>query len=183
MPRALENREEVFETVRALYFQGLKTSAISEMTGVKQKTIRTWSTRYGWGVIASELNGEMKQAVVRSVRREIAKLSEELRLELADEVLEQANALRKKRIRSASELGNKNGVQGRAAVTKTIVESAEKVFGWDGQQTRTPLLRGDFPDEIDVHSETSVESPATPAPALPEHVNSEIGPETIRDGN
>lgn len=63
-------------------------------------------------------NGLMKQGV-------------RLRTALATELDQQAECLAREPVAAYSELANSKDGQGRAAVVKTIVEAATKVYGWD----------------------------------------------------
>jgi len=75
MPQPLANREDILETAKKLMLQGVKTAAISEQTGVKPKTIRTWINRYGWNHLASrqrEIASGHADTTLRDTREELS---------------------------------------------------------------------------------------------------------------
>lgn len=69
----------------------------------------------------------MSKAVISS----LAKQGNKLRTALATELDQQAECLAREPVAAYSELANSKDGQGRAAVVKTIVEAATKVYGWD----------------------------------------------------
>ena len=56
------NSESLRETVKLLFYQGLKTRVISDETGLKPATIKTWGNRYGWNKTVAHPPGKPSRA-------------------------------------------------------------------------------------------------------------------------
>ena len=141
MPRALANRETVFETVKALVIQGVKTSEISQRCDVNPKTIRTWSRRYGWRAIASNVRQDVNEAVACTTSLGLKSVGERVRGSLANEIEAQVQLLEQRPAKCLKELQTSNG---RTAVVRGIIESAATVFGWSKDAGTPFILNGSF---------------------------------------
>lgn len=129
MPEALP--ATVMEIARALFYQGLKYSEISQQTGVKEATIRSWVFKKGWNTTKEQTKQSLQQAGKQSLALETAKdlaaESKHLRALVSDELRDQIQTLRNQPVKKASDVAGKNG---RAATTLTIVKAASEVYGW-----------------------------------------------------
>ena len=141
MPQRLEADREL---VKQLVIQGLKISKISELTGVKPKTIRTWSGRGEWSKIASDSSVALEQtgekALAVQVARNLAERSEAVRSKLAMVVEDQADLLVQDPAAKLSQLANSPKGQGHASVVKTVTEAASTIFGWKDKEERTGMI-------------------------------------------
>lgn len=152
MPKPLANREDVFEVAKAFVTQGVKTSVISERTGVNPKTIRTWSRRYGWIKTASIVRQDVNQAVTATVVDDLKSIGGRVREALAVEIESQAQLLAKEPAESIKDLATSQGKQGRAVIVKTIAETAGNVFGWNESPKERPLLQIGMVEKLDVRA-------------------------------
>jgi hypothetical protein len=141
MPQPIEANREL---VKSLYIQGVKISIISTQTGVKTKTIQTWSSRYKWGRIASETREAMRETGQKSLAAEIGvdlgKNSDLIRERLSHELLAQTEVLSKSKPESFGELRNTPEGQGRTQVAKVLADTASVVHGWDSLAGAKPLI-------------------------------------------
>ena|SRR5690349_2276894 len=130
------NPETLRETVKLLFYQGLKTRVISEETGVKPATIKTWINRFKWNRTVSEANGirEARAAVngAGEVAVSMSARSAQLRSELADEIQNQLAVLRRNPVKPG-EIGNSG--EGRASIVKRLAETACLVHNWAAENT------------------------------------------------
>lgn len=152
------------EMVKQLFLQGLKYSAIAERTGVNQKTVRTWSSRYGWTQIATQAKQSVVKACKDAVLTGLQARGDAIRLKLVEEVECQVDILMKTKPRYVSDLRNDNGLQGRSALAKSIIDSATVLFGWEDQKQPGLILVGELRrfDEgkvVDVESSLVVSGP------------------------
>jgi hypothetical protein len=149
MPQRIEADRE---TVKQLWLQGLKISKISELTGVNPKTIRTWSSRYGWSRIASETRLALKQtgekALVAQVVADLDFRSRAARAKLAEVLEGQAELIAQNPPSKLGQLANTPKGQGLASVTKTIVEASAKIFGWKEKEERDGLIQLEAADIV-----------------------------------
>jgi hypothetical protein len=154
MPQRIEADRE---TVKQLWLQGLKISKISELTGVNPKTIRTWSSRYGWGKIASDSSVALEQTggkvLVAQVVADLDFRSRAARAKLAEVLEAQAELIAQNPPSKLGQLANTPKGQGLASVTKTIVEASAKVFGWKEKEERDGLIQLEAADIVTLRQE------------------------------
>lgn len=125
--------EPTQETCKALYLQGFDHSQIAEKTGVKQGTIRTWIYRYDWRTLRSTISTHLETRVTtpliaQSVKNASAKVRDALSTELSQTCDQLAKVKPGRTLRKLNE---------RQEVIAKVVQSANKVFGWDQQSTST----------------------------------------------
>ncbi len=137
MPEALKVDREV---VRALALQGLKPAQIAEKVGMKSSTVKTWLHRMGVSKTVSEtkeiLETGPRQDMALGIATDMAAKSKAAQAALSDVMMNQISVLQNDPVTRTGQLRNTPAGQGRAAVAKTVVEAASKVFGWDAQSAR-----------------------------------------------
>lgn len=139
MPAPLANREQLMDTVKALWLSGLRDDRIIEQTGVKLGTLKTWIHRYSWNELRIKVRDSVNTGVAKVVGESLERQSNAVRRSLGAFVERAANEMDASKI-SAKSLGNSSKRQGQAAIVKTLAESAEKVFGWDNNSKSTVTL-------------------------------------------
>lgn len=144
---------------KALWLQGYKGSQIAAKIPVKARTVDTWANRFKWSALLSKTT----QIVLSRVKPVENERSDALRESFANELHSAANALSKSPISHYRELPNTPEGQGRAVVLKTLVETADKLYGWSAQASGNTynfaVLESADPIAIDV--------PSTSEPAKP----------------
>lgn len=140
MPAAVKIDREL---VQALYLQGLNREDICKQTGLKQGTLRTWVARFKWDTLKEQARQALETAAQPSLAVQVAKdlsaKSKAAREALAGELDTQLQALKTTPANGFADLRNTPEGQGRAAVAKTIAETAAKVFGWDNETTKNSV--------------------------------------------
>lgn len=147
--------QAVRDACQVLYCQGATPAFIARQFSLPVGTVAKWAERGGWRLLRDELQAQTAKVSRSVVGRSLTHASNELRAQLAEELADQVNALRRAPCKKASELRNTRNKQGRAAVVKTVVESAAAVFGW-GSSDKPGLILPMVGD-----------APADGAPALP----------------
>lgn len=129
MPEALP--ATVMEIARALFYQGLKYSEISQQTGVKEATIRSWVFKKGWNTTKEQTKQALQQSGKASLALETAKdltaQSKQLKEMVSQSLVDQMQVLKNKPAKSVKQVAGKDG---HASTTLTIVKAASEVFGW-----------------------------------------------------
>jgi hypothetical protein len=118
--------KEIRETVQVLFFAGIPPHAITAKTGVPKHTVQKWATRGGWVAARDALAQHIDGAVASTIAEKLSQRSEQLQDALSGELVEQTQVLREHPPRSVGDL-----IKGRSATVKTIVDSSDKLFGWN----------------------------------------------------
>jgi len=167
------------EKAKTLWELGQRPPEISKVTGVKPGTIHMWATRGNWEISLPQPSNAVRgvrvvQAVqVSDAPKPLANASGEARAKLSGVLATTIRQLERLRF-TGSSLRNSGGKQGYAAVLKSVVETAEIVYGW--RQDDKPgvlFLAGRLPEPPDP---VAVAKPITeiganlPPPPEPENV-------------
>lgn len=138
MPEALP--ATVMEIARALFYQGLKYSEISQQTGVKEATIRSWVFKKGWNTTKEQTKQALqqtgKESLALQTAKDLASQSKHLKEMVSQSLVDQMQVLKDKPAKSVSKVAGKDG---HAATTLTIVKAASEVFGW-GQDNGNSII-------------------------------------------
>jgi hypothetical protein len=127
-PRSYQHDLSVRERCEALYKSSLLPAAISKQTGVRKGTITQWAKRYHWTEKRDKIVLGSGKDVAATIAHEFEHQSDEVRGLLAVEA-----------VRQASELAvNPNST---AATFKTVVDAADKLFGWSKQEGTGCLIQ------------------------------------------
>jgi hypothetical protein len=118
----------VRQQVEALYKSGYLPAVIATQTGLKKTTIATWADRYHWRESRDKVVRQNENGVAATVAYKLERRSSELRDSISAELLDQAQMLRQYPPKSVGSL-----INGRSATVKTIVDSGDKLFGWNKQ--------------------------------------------------
>lgn len=166
MPKALP--EAVRDEVKVLFVAGFTPEHISKQKGVNPRTIHQWSRRHGWINLRDKLQGKVNKAVVATVTNGLQSQSDSIRARLASELERSTAALEKTPVRGANALANTPARQGRAAILKTLADTAATVFDWSAGSVSGLVLVGSFsqadPDN-QIQPVVEVASTVTPEPA------------------
>lgn len=154
--------QHVRDTVQVMFCQGVTPSIISSQTGVPINTVNTWAKRHGWTRVRDSLTSSRNRIAQAVISESLIDASKAVREGLATELRDQIAALKRDPVRRASGLRNVAGVQGRAAVVKTIADAASTVFGWQGEQ-KVSLIAPMCGPAVDVQAEVTTEPAALPA--------------------
>jgi hypothetical protein len=170
--------DDVKAKAKALFLQGLRPSVIGEQLGVKRETIATWRSRGHWAEKRAD-EGTPKETVVPG--DPLALVSFQVRSDIAQALVKQANMLSRQRVKGIKDLGNEGKRQGYAGVAKTLAETASIVFGWKSDSASSILvISGSQPKPLDSATRSkliNVESVATVTTDRVETKESIIGPE------
>lgn len=160
MPIALaaDNRE----IVKTLYVQGFTPVTIQAKTGVNHRTVQTWSKRYNWRVLRAKVRGDLDASAMEVAKSSLNEQSKRLKERLSGELNDQMSVLERYPIKSAKALANTRYGQGRAAVVKTIVESASTIYGWSADNKHT-LVQVNVLNQVDLDATDATE----PEPVKP----------------
>jgi hypothetical protein len=141
------------ERCRLLYFQGLKHSVISEMTGVAQGVLRVWSTRHGWVKAVNQIKGDLAMRQARALSPESNTLREVLR----SEATTQADLLKSNPPTDIQELASTPDREGRTTMFKKLVETVSMIDDWESSNRPGLILAGALCSESSVEIAASVE--------------------------
>jgi len=171
MPKALDVD---WELIKALFCQGFNFKQISEKVGVKPQSVRSRANRLKWYSLRARTTNELKASaqpgLAMSVAQDLATASNKARNSLSDELHEQIEVIRNKRVTKGIQ-----AIGQRAQVVNTITQTASKVYGWDSENDQrlcnVLVLAGyELPEEkpvqaIEVSSSVSpTESPSVTEP-------------------
>jgi len=155
-PRSRQHDLVVREQCEALYKAGWMPAQISKETGVPKGTITQWAKRYHWTEKRDKIALGTGKNVATTVAHELEYRSAELRDSLSAELLDQAEVLRQNPPRSVGSL-----INGRAATVKTIVDSGDRLFGWNKPDGQGCLVQIGIVKQL--CPDTPQEPPAKPA--------------------
>jgi hypothetical protein len=161
-PRSRQIDVALRAQVEALYKSGYLPAVIAKQTGLKKATIATWADRYRWREARDKVVQQNENGVVATVARTLEHYSAEVQGHLSGELLDQAQVLREHPPRSVGDL-----IKGRAATVKTVVDAADKLFGWDNQAKAGTQINFYVGASLKPKTPQSVSTDAV-APALPE---------------
>lgn len=196
-PRGKPIPKEVRELAKSLYVQGLNWEAIAHQTGVSQPTLNKWVTRGGWVALRDQtrhvLHNQGQKTMITVIANDLIHRSKAIRHTLAEEVEHQAHVLRAEPANKAAQLAGRNG---RAAVLKTIVESAATIFDWADSGPSGLVVVGDMeaverltgqvqhtPDTCQDTLPDANDSPAIDVSATSEHVEAPDPTQTVDASN
>jgi hypothetical protein len=128
MPAPLKGVD--WNLAQVLYSQGLRFDDISSKIGVKASTLRKRAVRHGWATVRTAALTAVAQTGVETGGRTLAARSERVRDCLAEDLERAASLLAAQPPSTVRELANTPAGQGRAAVAKTIADTAASVFDW-----------------------------------------------------
>lgn len=129
MPKALEADKEL---VKSLYLQGVRPEEITRRTGVKPKTIMTWSYRGNWKDLISRTRQALEVVEHDMLSDQVAKLSVDVRRKLAEDLATTTDALPK----HSTHLTKFNT---RINAISTLATTAKTVFGWADNSNPSPI--------------------------------------------
>lgn len=129
---------------QSLYLQGVSLQDIAKQINVTLGSLRKRANRGNWTVLRRESVQIASTVVQGHTGRNLVQASRDVRQSLAEEVADQVSILRESPPKKVSELGNTPDGQGRAAVTKTVIDSAASVFGWDDSPERGIIVIGEL---------------------------------------
>lgn len=137
------------QQAKGLAIAGLTSYAISVKLGVNRSTVRNWLKDATIPALMASVEQAVKVVVDRQVDQ---KLSQVVRVKLSESIAAQAEQLANNPAMCVEELKNTPERQGLAAVTKTVVEAASTLFGWDKEGSTGVSLVGSLRrmDSIDV---------------------------------
>ena len=162
MPAALATDREVIKT---LYVQGFTPTVIQSKTGVNYRTVLTWARRFKWRLLRAKVADDLNSAALAVAQSSLTEQSKRLKEKLSNELHDQVSILERLPIKSAKALANTRYGQGRAAVVKTIVESAATVYGWSADNKHT-LVQVNVLNQVDLDAtEPEPTKPAIDVPA------------------
>ena len=159
MPKTLQNVD--WNLGQALYVQGVAYAVIAEKIGVTPPTVRQHSRRYAW----RRLRDDALACVSRAVTKPLVERARDVRDKLGEEIERQIQVLSQCPPRGLADLRNgPAGIQGRSSLTKTIIESAEKVFAWQLEQVSQQLITVGRIENLQLNVGQSPVAPATVFP-------------------
>jgi hypothetical protein len=155
-PRSRQIDVSLRARVEALYKSGYLPAVIAKLTGLKKATIATWADRYHWREARDKVVQQNENGVVATIARTLEHYSAEVQGHLSAELLDQAQVLREHPPRSVGDL-----IKGRSTTVKTVVDSADKLFGWSQREAPSALIQVNYLAEMKL--KTPLEPPAEPA--------------------
>ena len=128
MPAAIKTD---LNLIQAWYSQGATPAEIAAKFDLNRSTVAGWAKRYGWSKAREAAKQMVQQVKVSSpvLSRSVAGVSERVREKLADKIERQVDKLAGIPIRPG--LAN---LARHVGVTKTLVDAARPVLGWDEQR-------------------------------------------------
>lgn len=158
---------------KALILAGKGPDEVSKTLGIRCDVIRQWKFRHKWGEQANAVAEVVSATMSQKVTEALIDQGRVVRDALSRSVSKQVEVLAKTRVRSVNQLANTPKRQGLAAVTKTLVEIASAVYGWNDDDNGSLRDLGTLRQAIDV--ETIVDQPVN-NPTAPLQVVSSEGP-------
>lgn len=134
MPKALTAD---WNLAQVLYAQGVNYKAIAEKVSVTEAALRQRAHRYRWRTLKTAALETVSRAVTNHNGKTLTQRSNEVRSALAEEVGESVDALRQTPIKP--KLAHLNE---RAEVSGKLAASANRLFGWNGEQGNCLVLVG-----------------------------------------
>jgi hypothetical protein len=126
--------KETRETVHALYVSRVPALEIENRTGVPVNTIRKWQQRLNW---TPNRDGSGKPADGKAdstIAGELDRRSGEVKDNLSRSLVAQSAILAKERPKTIADVAGEKGKDGRkglAETSLTVINAAEKLFGWN----------------------------------------------------
>lgn len=160
-PRSRQHDQKVREQCEALYKSGWMPAQISKQTDVPKGTITQWAKRYHWTETRDKVGQILQKGVASTIAEKLAQRSEQLQDALSNELVEQTQVLREHPPRSVGDL-----IKGRSATVKTIVDSGDKLFGWNQQSGPGCLIQIGMVEKLTAgtdYDRTRATEPAEPA--------------------
>lgn len=136
---------------RAMYLAEQPLSQIAVLLGVNLATVRQWAVRGKWREPKRAVQKAVTEIVSHHVIKAIAKDSEDARTIMSNELIGQARILASKPAKTLAELRTTPDRQGRTALSKSLVEAMDGLYGWKNSavsQSTTQFT--DWADSIEV---------------------------------
>lgn len=128
------------EQARAMYLAGKPMNEVAEIVGISCHAVRQWAHRNKWQPQRAAVIADVQKVVTAKVTDALAGDSRRVRETLSRAVTKQAKALSQVSNPTLANLRSTPKRQGLAAVTKTVVDSAAALYGWDSDKTGGHLM-------------------------------------------
>lgn len=128
------------EQARALYIAGQTPVNIGSSLSLKPTTISRWALRFDWRKDRAVVTQAAKKVVELTVQSQLQEQGSRIRERIASSIEAQALMLSDSPPTCLDDLRNTPDRQGLAAVTKTVVEAASAVFGWNAERANGILI-------------------------------------------
>ncbi len=139
MPKALH--PDLREQAKQLFIMGIPVVRIADKIGVSKVCINKWRERDKWGIIRKRAKEAVSEEGAISLEMEVSSdlrlHSQKLKEQLSNEILRQVGLLAESPAKNVADLASNGKRQGRAAVVKTVIESASKLHNWEGEHSTT----------------------------------------------
>lgn len=165
--------EAIKAQAQALYVSGVAAKDIGiklRSEGVTAHLVRRWALKHCWALGKTRLEQELTKGAASVVADKLQELSQRARITLGDEIVSQVELLKDNPAKKLEDLVTTPARQGRAAMVKTIVDTASALFAdWEQKGPSCAIFVGaggtvaqvqtGLPEReaIDVESESSSE--------------------------
>jgi putative ATPase subunit gpP of terminase len=139
MPAAI-GPPEYRQRAKILYLAGHTSTAIASHLGVTREVVAQWASRDKWIDQRAAVQTSLAKVVQDKMVGALVEDSERTRKDLSRAVTRQAASLSQVSRVTLGSLRSTPARQGLAAVTKTVVDTAAALYGWNADKTGGHLM-------------------------------------------